>query len=1011
MKTNSHKLLALLLVFCSYLAFAQERTITGTIYDAGGSPLPGVSVAIKGTNLSTLSNGDGQYSIVVENGRTLVFSYIGLTSEERVVGQTNTINVTMAEATSNLDEVVVVGYGTQSKRKLTDNIAKLTSSDISEIPSPGFQNTLAGKAAGVQVVQTNGKVEGGISIRVRGVASIGAGSEPLYVLDGMPLVNRNESNNGAAQNPLLTLSPNEIESIDILKDASATAIYGSRGANGVVLITTKRGKSGVSNISANFSYGGSQPTNRVEFLSASEYIELMTESTVNSGYLADEGFSLADRIAYAEDTFDGLSAGADWRNGQFYNTDWLDYILRNGAVMDGDLSFSGGNDKTTYFFSGAYNGTKGIIRGNDLSRLTSRVNVSHRFSDKFNAGANISFGKTDIDRIANDNAFVTPMQAIAQSPLSPAFLPDGEPNDGTLYANFLLEDKHAFYNTVIRRVTGKAFGEYHFLPYLKFNTDFGYDLYYQTEDNYRGRLTPFMSTNGYGYASSVGTESYISSNYLTYSQSFNNQHDLEIVAGMEFNDTRRRFQSVTGTQFPSDDFQTIASAAEITGGNGSVSQYNFLSYFVRGTYSFKDRYLLKASLRRDGSSRFGENVRYGTFSAVSAGWILSEEDFLHDSETLSFLKIRGSWGQSGNADIGDFASLGLYQGTSYNQRSGLLPSQPANSFLTWEKVDQLDIGIDYGFLNNRISGEIDYYVKRSDGLLFDVPLPGTSGFSTITRNIGLMENSGVEFVLNTKNIAREGFTWNTSINISKNKNQVKTLPNAADVVTGQNILREGNPINAFYLIEYAGVDPDNGDALYYMNNEVDGVLNRETTNNPNAASRIVTGMPIPEWIGGLTNTMLFNGFDFSFTLQGESGASIYNMAGTYQSSNGDYYDNQTRDQMRRWRQPGDITDIPQARLLDGNGTANSTRYLQQADFIRLRNVNLGYTIPQHATQRLGVSRLRVFFTAFNLLTFTNYEGFDPEARADQAASLVGRGMDFYSAPAARTYSLGVNVNF
>jgi TonB-linked outer membrane protein, SusC/RagA family len=1006
MRTKLRSIFTVLLVFCAYFGFAQQRTVTGTIYDATGTPLPGVSVAIQGTNVSSLTDENGQYSIEVEMGRTLVFSYIGMQTEQRQVGQASTIDVNMADAASNLDEVVIVGYGTQSKRKMTDNVAKLTSSDISEIPSPGFQNTLAGKAAGVQVVQTNGKVEGGISIRVRGVASIGAGSEPLYVLDGMPLINQNESNNGAPQNPLMTLSPNEIESIDILKDASATAIYGSRGANGVVLITTKKGKGGSSTVSANVSHGLSEPTNKREWLNAAEYIELITEAAINS-------YGEEDGRAEAEDIFDFLANGTDWRNGEI-DEDWQDQALQSGYVTDGDLSFSGGNDKTTYFFSGAYNDTKGIVRGNELNRLTSRVNVSHRFSDKFNAGANLSFSRTNIDRISNDNAFVTPMQAVAQPALSPAFLPDGEPNGNTLYPNFLLQDKHAFYNTVIRRVTGKAFGEYRFLPYLKFNSDFGYDLYYQTEDRFYGRLTPdAASTNGEGYASSVGTESYITSNYFTFTKEFGGAHDLEAVAGMEFNDTRRRFQSVTGIEFPSDDFQTIGSAAEITAGNGTVSQYNFLSYFARATYSFKDRYLLKASVRRDGSSRFGANTRYGTFPAVSAGWIISEEDFLSGSNVLSFLKLRASWGKSGNAEIDNFASLGLYSGTSYNQRSGVVPSQPANTFLTWEKMDQFDVGIDYGFLNDRISGEIDYYVKRSDGLLFDVPLPGTSGFSTITRNIGLMENKGLEFVLNTKNVAKDAFTWNTSLNISYNDNTVKELPRGQDVITGQNILREGEVINAFYLIEYAGVDPENGDGLYYKNtiNEQDGTVNRETTNNAAEASRIVTGSPIPNWIGGLTNTMAYKGFDFSFTFQGEWGASIYNMGGVYQSNNASGYDNQTRDQLRRWQNPGDITDVPQARLGVNNGGANSTRYLQRADFIRLRNVNLGYTIPKHVSQRMGMSRLRVYFSGFNLLTFTDYNGYDPEARADYSSTFVGRGMEFYSAPPAKTYSLGINVSF
>lgn len=999
-----YKLFYLLPILCCQLSFAQQRTITGVVYDPENRPLPGTSVTVKGTYTSTLTNEDGRYAIDAASGQVLVFSFLGMETQEITIGQRDIINVTMATATSNIDEVLVIGYGTQSKRRLTDNIAKVSGADISEIPTPGFQSLLSGKASGVQVMQTNGKVEAGISVRIRGVASIGAGADPLYVLDGIPLINRNESNNGAPQNPLLTLSPNEIESIDILKDASATAIYGSRGANGVVVITTKSGKGGRNIVSANFSHGWSEPANTREWLNAAEYVELLRESLINRyGESSGEQRLVNFMNVYA--------IGTDWRNGEV-DTDWQSLALRNGYVSDADLSFSGGNDRTTYFFSGAHNKTKGIVQGNSLDRLSGRVNVSHKFSEKFTAGGGLGYSKTAIDRIANDNAFVTPLQAVAQAPISPAYLPDGEPNATTVYANFLLQDKYAFYNTNIRRVNGRAFAEYRFLPVLKFNTDFGYDFYHQTEDFYVGRKAPFQSTNGEGYASSVGTESYITSNYLTYAQRVGEQHDLEAVVGMEFNDTRRRFQSVTGIEFPTDDFQTIGSAAEITAGNGTLTQYNFLSYFARATYAFKDRYLLKASIRRDGSSRFGANVRYGTFAAVSAGWIVSEENFLKDSETLNFLKLRGSWGQSGNAEIGDFASLGLYGGISYNQRPGISPTQPANPNLTWERVEQFDIGIDFGLFNNRLSGELDYYNKRSKDLLFSVPLPGTSGFSSITRNIGLLENKGFEVVLNSDNLRSENFTWKTSLNFSQNRNRVRELPDGADVVRSRNIVREGEVLNAFYLIEYAGVDPDNGDALYYVNSvNPDGTLNKETTNNPNAANRIVTGSPMPEWYGGLTNTMAYKGFDFSFTFQGEWGASIYNAAGPYQSANGDYYDNQSRDQLRRWRQPGDITDVPQARFGLGNGTANSTRYLSKADFIRLRTINLGYTLPQRISQKMSISKFRVYVAAFNLLTFTDYEGYDPEARSDANASEAGYGIDFYSAPAAKTFSLGINVNF
>lgn len=998
MKKILQGFLTLFLALVVQISFAQEQIITGTVTDGDGLPLPGVNIVVQDTSSGAQTDFDGIYSIRANEGDVLVFSYLGFETVNRTVGGESTIDVTLEEDSAELEEVVVVGYGTQSKRKLTDNVAKLTAEDIDEVPTPSIQNALSGKAAGVQVSQTNGKIEGGVNIRIRGVSSIGAGSEPLYVLDGVPLINENESNNGAPTNPLLSLSSNEIESIDILKDASAAAVYGSRGANGVVIITTKKGKNQKASFSVNYSEGISEPTNKMEWLNTDEYIELFTEAAVNS-------FGEEDGVDYIEGIFDFLSNGTDWRNREV-DTDWQDLAFQTGHVRDADVSMTGGNENTTYYFSSSYNDTKGIITGNEMDRINARVNVTHSLSDKFNAGMNMSFSRTNIDRIANDNAFVNPIQAVAQPAMSPAYLENGEPSPNTLYPNFLLQDKHAFFNTVVRRVTGRAFAEYNFLPSLKFNTEIGYDLFYQTEDSFVGRLAPFQSTNGEAYASSVGTESYVSSNYFTYSEVFNDIHDLEIVAGMEYNQAERRFQSVTGIEFPSDDFQTIASAAEITAGNGSETANSFLSYFARGTYSLNDKYLLKASVRRDGSSRFGDENRYGTFSAISAGWIVSEEDFLRDSDVLSFLKIRGSWGQTGNANIGNFAWRGLFSAVSYNQRPGIAPTQAENPLLTWESVDQLDLGVEYGFFNNRISGELDYYLKESDGLLFDVPLPGTSGESFLTQNVGLMENRGIEFVLNTENIQKEDFTWSTNFNIAQNINEVKNLPNeGADIITGQNILREGEPISAFYLIEYAGVDPENGDALYYLNNEGSG---RETTSNPNEANRIVAGKPFAELITGLTNTVYYRGIDFSMTFQGEWGASIYNGGGIYQSANADYFDNQTRDQLDRWQQPGDITDVPEARLFGANGTANSTRYLEEADFIRLRNLTLGYSFPSDIRDAMGLSKLRVYFAGFNLLTFTDYEGYDPESTSDAGQ---GPGVSFYSPPAASTYSLGVNINF
>ncbi len=995
------KLLIFILLAMS-VPLAAQWTLSGTVSDKDGSPLIGASVFEKDNlNNGTITDIDGKFSINLStSAESVIISYTGYDTKEIEVSQgMMPLNLVLDEASELLGEVLVIGYGSTSKKVLTDNVAKLTSKDISNIAVSNFQSTMSGKAAGVRINQTNGKVDGGINIRIRGTASISAGSEPLYVLDGMPLINVNESSNSAPMNPLLSLSPSEIESIDILKDASSAAIYGARGANGVVLITTRKGKAGKASISLNVSSGVSSATNKVKFLNAAQYTELFTEAAINT-------FGEDDGRAEAEGTFDFLANGTDWKNGEV-DTDWTNLAFRDGNQSDIDLSVSGGDQKTQYFFGGAMNKTKGIILGNDLQRISARLNLKHQINDKISAGMNLGVSKTIIERVDNDNSFTTPLQAIAQSPLSPAYNEDGTPNPNTLYANFLLEDLYANYTTNLRRITGKAFFEYNFIKNFKFNSDLGYDLSNQTEDQFRGNLTPFMSTNGYAFNSNATSENYIWSNYITYNKSLSAGSSLNVILGQEFNNSDRVFGSVEGTQFPSDDFQTIASAAEIISGDGQNSRYNFLSYFTRATLNLQDKYFIKGSIRRDGSSRFGSNQRYGIFPAVSVGWIVSEESFLSDNSKLSFLKIRGSYGQLGNSEIGNFASKTLYNGTSYNRASGIKLIQPGNNDLTWEKSNQLDLGLEFGLFSDRIFGEIDVYNKITDGLLFRVPLPGSSGQTEFNKNIGKLESKGVEFVLNTKNITGQGFQWNTSFNIANNRNKIIELPNEnADIINDENISRVGFPVSSFYMVDFAGVDPANGDALFYTDGE-----GTTTTNDFEEANRVVAGNPQPTWISGLTNELSYKGLALTFTFVGEWGASIFNGGGVYQSSSADYFDNQTIDQLTRWQKPGDITQVPQARLYSQNGTGTSTRYLQKTDFIRLRNVMLSYDIPSTITKRLRLGSARLYLSGVNLLTFTDYAGYDPESRADVSGVGFDNGYDFYSAPQAKTTSLGININF
>ena len=998
--------LTLFMALIVQISFAQQKTVSGTVSDENGLPLIGVTVIVAGTSSGTTTDFDGNYKINANTGDVLNFSYVGYSYQNITVGASNTMNVTL-QPDNSLDEVVVIGYGSTNKQKVNGNIASVTSDDIKEVPVSNFQNTLVGKLAGVQITQVNGKTESGVKIRVRGVATVNGSQEPLYVVDGIPITNIDNNVNDSPINPLIGINPNDIESIQILKDASASAIYGSRATNGVVLVTTKSGKEGKTRVSFNSSYGWSEATNKREWLNTSEYVELFVEANLNSGFTEQQAF---DRLNFFTDN------EADWRE-NLVDIDWQDIALVDGSVEDIGVSISGGNAKTKYFISTGYNKTEGIIRGNTLERYNLRTNIDHEISDKLKVGTNLSISKTQIARLSNDNAFATPLQAIAQVPYSSPYAADGvTPNNATLYYNFLFQEFNADHNVNIWRNFAKIYGEYNILDNLKFRSEIGYDTTNQTEDRFFGRLTESASTDGFADAYSYADERYVLNNFFTFDNTFFDKLNTNIVVGMSFEDTKSRVSFVEGQSFASDDLQTINSAGEIVGGGSNTEQFNFLSYFSRASLGYDNKYLLDLSVRTDASSRFGENNRYGTFPSASAGWIVSNEDFFNDkSSFIQYLKARVSWGLTGNGDIGNFASRTAIDGQrTYNQSPGLQIGRLGDPDLSWEETTQTNFGIDFGFFNRRLNISVDLYNKQTTDLLLNVPVPSTNGVLSVLKNAGDMENKGLELTINSSNIQTDDFTWDTSLNFATNKNEVLRLgDDDADIIDAVNIARVGEAVSSFFIVEYAGVDPANGDALFYTNTLLaDGSRDRSTTNNFGDASRIIAGNPYPDITAGLTNSFRYQNFDLSFTFQGQWGASIYNNGGRYQSANGDFYDNQSKDQLNRWQQPGDITNVPQARFFGGNGTQTSTRYLQDADFIRLRNLSIGYSLPQSLTEKLKLDRLRLYLTGINLITITDYDGWDPEATADfNSNNALRAGVDFYSAPPAKTFTLGINVDF
>ncbi len=1003
MKTAIHSVLIISIFLTPLALFAQNQTISGYVTDNFNQPLFGANILVEGTNRGSTADLNGFYQIEAASAETLLFSFVGFKSQRIIVGSINTIDVTL-QTGINLDEIILVGYGTTTQEQLTDNIASVLADQIKDIPVPSIQGALIGKTAGVQITQTSGRAESGFSIRVRGVATINGNQEPLYVIDGIPIEKQDNSVNQSPINALIGLNPEDIASIEILKDASAAAIYGSRGSNGVVLITTKSGRQGKTRFSFRNSFGLSEATNARKWLNTDEYVELYTEAALNSGFTEDDAAFFFNLFSENE---------ADWREGAV-DTDWQDLALITGNIQDIGFSASGGEGNTTFFLSTGYNRTNSIIPGNTLERYSVRANIENQGNNWLTLGMNANLSKTQLSRIANDFKFANPLQTIAQTPFSSPYLEDGiTPNTNTtLYYNFLMDQYNGDFESNLWRAFMKVYGQMSLSKNLNFRSEFGYDYTQQLEERFFGSLTESASTNGYGDANNFVNEKYVINNYFSHTMEKENWQ-LESIIGMSYEENKFKSIFVEGQDFPSDQLRKLNTAGEIIGGETSESAYSFVSYFMRANATLWERFLLKASIRIDGSSRFGAETKYGTFPSASAGWLLSKEAFLKNNQTISNLKVRISWGLTGNANIGNFASRTNFVSTTYNQSPGYLIGSLGDPDLGWEDTAQYNFGLDLGLFKNRINTSYDYYIKNTEGVLFLVPIPYSNGSRFINQNAGAIQNKGFELTLDSKNILTKDFSWSTSLNLAWNKNEVKSLPDGADIVRSQKIVREGETVASFYIQEYAGVDPANGDALFYRNTELpDGSLDRTTTNDFSEASRRVLGNPFPDFIGGMTNSIRYKTFDFSFTFQGQWGAQIYNGGGIYQSANADFFDNQTRDQLNRWQQPGDITNVPQARLFGGNGNQDSSRYLEDSDFIRLRNLTLGYTLSPDFTGKLKLDRIRIYFTGVNLLTLTDFKGWDPESSTDvfQGNSLFS-GHTAYSPPQPRTLTLGFNVDF
>lgn len=966
------KLYSLLIVLflLQYGLTAQNIQVTGKVTSAADNEtMVGVTVMVKGTSMGTTTDVSGFYSIQAPADGILVFSYIGMKAMEVPVNGRSAISIALEEEKFDLGEVVVMGYSTDSKKLISGSVDLVGEEQIKNIPVRTLDGVLQGQASGISINPNSGTPGGQPTIKIRGGSSINASNEPLIVVDGIPAITGSYgqiSMAGQEISALSDLNPNDIETVTILKDASATAIYGSRASNGVILITTKRGNYRQTSVTLNTNYGWQRlpPERMLDLMNAQQWNE------------------------YAGTNVQGI------------DTDWMNEILVTAPTTNTELSVSTGNDKTRIFLSGSYYRQDGVVMGTSYRRYSGRLNVDQKLMDNLTIGAGITMGYSKNERVEGDGTLYGPLpNAMSIPAIYPVYTPDGKYDESHFYANPVAIAKEAINHAYTNRTNGYVYLEYKFLDGFTFNTKWGADIYNLREHSYdpvterQGAKYNGLGIEGTNYVSNL-----ISSNVLNYNKSFNENHNFEALVGYSFEKYARRNTYIDAVDFPNENFQYIASAGTIRSASASALDRGLNSFFGQVKYNYKFKYILALTMRADGSSKFGENNRYGYFPAASVAWRISEEDFFNNTGTFSDLKIRASYGLTGNDGIGDFASLGLYGGGyNYGGNSGTAPIQLPNPDLKWETTAQAGIGVELGFLRDRISLNADVYLNKTKDLLLDRPIPPSSGFYSITSNIGTLENKGIELVLNAAVIDKE-FKWNVSANYSSNRNKVTGLYQDQpidDLGRGGNRVEVGEPIGIFYGYRCMGVDPTTGNLVYDDING-DGQIT--------SADRTKIGDPNPDFIYGVTNTFSLKGFDLSIFLQGTYGNDLYNGTMLY-LGNLTAEDNQITKMLDRWKQPGDITDVPRV-----GDQLSSTRFIENGSFLRIKNVSLGYNFKRELLEKVKIKSARFYISVQNLFTFTQYSGMDPEVNYYGASNVI-MGTDFFTFPQSRTLLIGLNVGF
>ncbi|MFD2721609.1 SusC/RagA family TonB-linked outer membrane protein [Hymenobacter monticola] len=1048
-------LMSLVLMFTLlHGAMAQTRTVTGRVTDqATGTGLPGVTVLLKGTTNGVSTNADGAFSLSVpESGGTLVFSSVGMTTQERAIGSNSQFSVALATDSKQLTEVVVTGYGgSQDVKDITGSVAQVKEEKLLLQPVVSVDQALQGRMAGVNINTTSGTLGDQAVIRIRGANSISNSSQPLFVVDGVPLNNNAQANSLSTRyNPLADINPNDIASVDVLKDASAAAIYGSRGANGVVIITTKRGKSGTNRLSFNSYYGFQDAVRKPQVLNAADFIAISNEKAANAragsvGATGNVGNTSVPATIAAPIDLNG--------DGVPDETDWIKEIFQRGTQQNYQAALSGGSEFASYYGSADWNDQKGIIYKNRLRRGSGRLNIDITPKKWLKSGVSLNYSKTYNQGINGESALAgATVSGYTAPPNVPAFNPDGSyylnnlgnlgngnnavpstyaPNAYFHIIGTLRENRN---DNTVQRTLGNGYLTVTPLKGLQLTTKYGIDYSTNFEDQYSSPILGSLGRQlGQGLVQLYNTTrtQYNWQNYANYDRTFDEKHTIGLTAGVEYQETRTQLVYSSGADFADNKFQSLLDGlyTNQTGTGGSAFNNGFQSYFARANYDFSSKYYASFSFRADASSVFGANNQRGYFPGGSVGWRVSQESFMKNISAINDLKLRASYGKVGNsAGIGSYASRTLVGGGQYADLNGFSINQVGNPSIQWETSKKLDIGFDAALVNNRINVTFDFFNNDVSGILLAAPVLRTTGIpgSSVNRNVGSMYNRGVELTINTVNVRLDnGFTWSSNLNGSILKNRITELATPTDITAGTQRASLGSSLGIYFLPVWAGVNPNNGNAQFL---DKDGNIKQYDaayTTNANAtqgrwltaAGDVTTPITVadykytaktgyPTFFGGFDNTFAFKGVELGVFLQYSGGNQIYNGYRSALLSNS--LQNNITEIKDRWTTPGQQTDIQKLVLRDVVSTQASTRWLENGDFLRIRQVSLGYNLPEPLIKRLGLNNLRVYVLGQNLYNFTKYKGLDPEVNSN-IGNNIAYGVDGRSVPPTRSFTFGVNV--